>query len=144
MIDWLRDHQGWLTGLTVFSIVMLVASAFLVPAYLARMPADYFVRRASSVQRHPVWWVLRNLFGGVLLLAGIAMLVLPGQGILTILFALEVMEFPGKQRIELAIVRRPPVLRAVNWLRKRAGRKPLLTVPPTHPGESADRTSISS
>ncbi len=137
----MHDHPGWMTGLTTFSVVMLVASVFVVPAYLARMPADYFIRSASSVRReHSVWWVLRNLFGGVLLLAGIAMLVLPGQGILTILFALEVMEFPGKHRIELAIVRRRPVLLAVNWLRKRADRPPLLTEMPTRPGESAVRT----
>jgi hypothetical protein len=138
----MRDQPGLLTGLTIFSVVMLVASVFLVPAHLARMPADYFVRSASSVRRrNPVWWLLRNLFGGVLLLAGIAMLVLPGQGILTILFALEVMEFPGKHRIELAIVRRRPVLLAVNWLRKRADRPPLLTKAPTRPGESAVRTN---
>ena len=142
MFHWIHDHPGWVTGLTVLSVVTLVASALLVPAYLARMPADYFVRSASSVRReHPVMWVLRNLFGGVLLLAGIAMLVLPGQGILTILFALEVMEFPGKHRIELAIVRLGPVLRTVNWLRKRAGRPPLLTEAPTRPGESAVRTN---
>jgi len=59
-------------------------------------------------------------------LAGIAMLVLPGQGILAILGGIELMDFPGKYRLERWIVSRPAVLRSVNWLRRRMGRPPLV------------------
>ena len=70
----------------------------------------------------------RNALGAVLLAAGIAMLVLPGQGLLTILLGLMLVDFPGKRRAERALVARPNVFEALNWLRAKAGRPPLLPV----------------
>jgi hypothetical protein len=58
-------------------------------------------------------------------LMGVAMLVLPGQGVLTIITGLLLLDFPGKYRFERWLVRRGPVLRGVNWLRDRAGRQAL-------------------
>jgi hypothetical protein len=71
----------------------------------------------------------KNLLGALLVLAGLAMLVLPGQGILTILLGLAFLDLPGKRRAELWLVSRPPVLAAVNRLRLRAGREPLQLPP---------------
>ena len=109
---------------------MLVLGALLAPAIIARIPADYFVREVREETRS--WHAMRiatrvakNLLGVLLLAAGILMLVLPGQGILTIFAALMLLEFPGKRRLELAIIRQPIVLKAVQWLRQRAGRDPL-------------------
>jgi hypothetical protein len=51
--------------------------------------------------------------------------VLPGQGLLTILIALILLDFPGKRSLERRIIARPKVLRAVNGLRTKAGRPPL-------------------
>ncbi len=82
------------------------------------------------------WGILlvKNLLGLVLLLSGIAMLVLPGQGIITILIGISLLNFPGKRRLELKIVRQRPVFRAINWIRDRAGRPPLvLPDPEPHP-----------
>jgi hypothetical protein len=69
---------------------------------------------------------VKNTLGGCLLVAGIFMLVLPGQGILTILAALALLDFPGKRKLEMSILHRPAVLKSINWLRRRAGREPLL------------------
>ena len=66
----------------------------------------------------------RNVLGCLLIAAGVAMLVLPGQGVLTILVGTMLVDFPGKRRLERWIVERGPVLRAMNWLRERAGREP--------------------
>ena len=63
------------------------------------------------------------------MISGIALLALPGQGLLTILIGLALMNFPGKRALELWLIRLPMVLRAVNWIRKRGGREPL-QVPP--------------
>ena len=67
----------------------------------------------------------KNLLGGLLVLSGIAMLVLPGQGLLTIAMGLLLMDFPGKHRLERRIVRTRPVLRSINWLRRKAHKNPL-------------------
>ncbi len=69
--------------------------------------------------------LIKNAVGTMLLAAGIAMLVLPGQGILTILAALALLNFPGKRTLEMWILHRPSILRTVNWLRRRAHQEPL-------------------
>ncbi len=68
----------------------------------------------------------KNLLGLVVLVIGIAMLVLPGQGVLTIVTGLLLMDFPGKYRFERWLVHQRPVLLGVNWLRGKAGRQALL------------------
>jgi hypothetical protein len=69
--------------------------------------------------------ILKNLFGAILVLAGLSMLLLPGQGILTILVGLMFLDFPGKFAMERRLVRQRPVITAINWMRRRANRPPL-------------------
>jgi hypothetical protein len=52
------------------------------------------------------------------------MLIVPGQGLLTIAVALILLDFPGRFRLERWLATRPAVWRSLNWLRKRAGHKP--------------------
>jgi hypothetical protein len=116
---------------------MFVLSIVGVPLVLVRLPADYFSaerrERAKSTPRNrPLRWLLwtaRNALGALLLVLGAAMLVLPGQGLLTILVALLVIDFPGKYRLERRIIGGPRVLRAINALRER-WKKPPLEIPP--------------
>ena len=122
---------AWLFGA---SLVMFVGSLAAIPVLLARMRADYFVRPGASdatwMGRHPVarmsMRVVKNLLGVVLLLAGLAMMVLPGQGVITVLVALSLLDFPGKRRLELRIISQQQVLQAVNWIRARAGQPPVI------------------
>ncbi len=124
--DWqplLDQLQPLLPILTVTGVVMALASMMAIPWLLVRMPRDYFNTPSRPLHyRGPLaWfiWVVRNALALVLLAAGVLMLILPGQGILTILIALMVSTFPGKYRMERAIMRRPRVLRAANWIRRR-------------------------
>ncbi len=79
--------------------------------------------------RHPAlrWFGLavKNVLGLVLLLAGIAMLVRPGQGVLTILMGIALLDFPGKRQLERRLIALPTVLRTINKLREKFGRPPL-------------------
>ncbi|HOS97284.1 MAG TPA: PGPGW domain-containing protein, partial [Deltaproteobacteria bacterium] len=68
----------------------------------------------------------KNILGAVFILAGIIMLFLPGQGVLTILIGITLVSFPRKRVLELRLVRKPSVLRALNWMRARAHKPPLL------------------
>jgi len=78
---------------------------------------------------HPVarliGFAAKNIVGVILLAVGIAQLFLPGQGIVTILLSLSLLDFPGKRALERKIVGRPMVLRAINALRAKHGRAPL-------------------
>lgn len=120
----------WLPLFTVSGIVMAIASTVAIPWLLLRIPEDYFVsRRKPSPDRSLLGWLIwlaRNTVATILLLAGILMLVLPGQGLLTILIALAVSTFPGKYQLERAIMRRQTVFRAANWIRQRYHRSPII------------------
>jgi len=61
----------------------------------------------------------------VLLAAGIAMLVLPGQGILTMLIGISLVDFPGKRQLERKLIGQPAVLNTINKVREKFGRPPL-------------------
>jgi hypothetical protein len=127
-------HPHALLFLGTASVVMFLLSAVGVPWFVARLPADYFTRHERqelglAAARRSGWRialaVAKNLLGLVLLLAGIAMLVLPGQGLLTLVVGLILVEFPGKRKLERRIIAFGPVLKAVNALRHRAHRPPL-------------------
>ena len=66
------------------------------------------------------------LFGVLLSLPGV-----PGQGLLTILVGLLLLDMPGKQQLERRLLGRPAIIHAVNRLRDRVGRKPLICPSPT-------------
>lgn len=127
--SWLRgvaDSQ-WVMGLGVVLLVLGVASLIALPVLLARIPSDHFVAPPKAVRAGSLQWfgrIFKNVFGAVLLLLGIVMLVLPGQGLLTIIGALVLLDFPGKRRLERWLVLRPKVLRSLNRLRARVGRPP--------------------
>jgi hypothetical protein len=70
--------------------------------------------------------VLKNLVGAVFLAAGFAMLFLPGQGILTMLIGLSLIDFPGKRRLERKFIGQASVLRTINSMREKFGRPPLV------------------
>ena len=138
MIEWLSDNESLLWFLGAFSAVSLVMATFLTPWAISLVSADYFMPnrdlRRSFATRHPVMrWtglIMKNLARFGLVLLGILLLALPGQGLLTILAGLVLMNFPGKRNLELWMIRLPMVLRAANWLRRRNGKEPL-RVPPT-------------
>ena len=132
MFDWIRENEQLRWGLGVFSIACFVLSLIAIPALIVRLPADYFAharRTRREPAQHPALrmtlLVTKNVMGAVLVFAGVAMLILPGQGILTILIGLFLMSFPGKRRLERGIVRQPAVHAAMNWIRKKAGVPPL-------------------
>jgi len=114
------------------SAVVFADSAAAVPYLAARIPADCFLRERGEKfgwqSKRPLLYGLlrigRNFLGALLLLAGIVMLFVPGQGIITMFLGLTLLEFPGKLRFEKALIRRRAVSRALNWMRRRKGRRP--------------------
>ena len=139
MPEWLSSRlpDGWtawhLIGLSIaLAVSMAAISLFIVGRVLARLPADYFINPDARrpIDRHPILKVLsvvvRNAFGYVLIALGVVMSLpgVPGQGILTILMGVMLVDFPGKHRFQRWLVTRGVVLRAVNRLRARAGQPP--------------------
>lgn len=130
----MEAHEGLLWWSGAISLAVLLGSLVAIPWILVRLPADYFsAPRRIPLRlvggRHVLWRVVirvvKNAGGGLLMLAGLAMLVLPGQGLLTLLMGFMLLDFPGKFGIERRFARMPFVRRAINGIRTRMGHEPL-------------------
>jgi hypothetical protein len=108
-----------------FSVVAVVASIIMVPRYVAKLPADYL--RSGDREKNPsvALRVARNALGVLLVLLGIAMLLLPGQGLITLIVGVLLVDFPGKQKLIRKVLGRRKVLEAVNKLRARHHAPPM-------------------
>ena len=126
IITWSSDHSYLLLWMSGISVVMFITTLLLVPVMVVRIPVDYFADERCRVSDSPVKLILKNLLGIVFILAGIAMLFLPGQGILSILIGISLTNFPGKYQLERRLVLVPKVLSSINWLRGKSGKPPLL------------------
>ena len=137
----LATFQEWipvdvLIGLTVASAIGFVGSLIAIPMILIRLPADYFDTRTPRhwmKDHHPalrlMGLVAKNVVGIVFLLAGFAMLFLPGQGVLTMLIGISLMDFPGKRALEARMVGQPTLLGVINSMRQKFGKPPLTLAP---------------
>lgn len=124
--------QPFLPLLTIVSLVLALVSLVLVPVLIIYMPADYFLaahrRRRRGYKAHGLT-LARNTLAFILLIAGLLMLVLPGQGLLTIFVALIMSDVPGKYRLERWLVLKPGVLRTINWVRRKYKKSPVKAPP---------------
>lgn len=114
-------------GWAIFGIAMFFGSLAVSAVLLVRAPDDFFLNGANghaSRSQHPVRRILKNVLGGAIVAAGTAMLFMPGQGVLTILLGLTLVDFPGKRRLIRSLLQRPKLLDAADRLRARYGRPP--------------------
>ena len=132
-ISWFSNHPGVLIGLGISSILIFILSILGISWFIAQIPEDYFL----STKRKPSKWqeqkpILRlavifgkNIIGFSLIIGGLLMLVLPGQGLLTIVTGLLLANYPGKYKLEKKLVAIPSIFRALNWIRVKANKPPL-------------------
>jgi hypothetical protein len=137
MLAWMEQNKELLVWVSVASAVFFVASLVIVGVVIVQLPADHFRKSEQSRKKAIEKWVgqnpamlvalriVRNVVGWVLILAGLAMLVLPGQGMLVLLIGIMLADFPGKHRVERWVISREKVLKTINWLRKKF-RRPAL------------------
>ena len=128
--DILVYHSDIIGGLGVLSITMFLFSILLLPALIIRLPEDFYIEKENKhPQLEPPKKFFRRLFlnslGILLLIAGILMLFLPGQGLLTIAVAFIFLDFPRKKHLEYWVLNNTKILQVANWIRKRANCPPL-------------------
>ncbi|REJ78880.1 MAG: hypothetical protein DWQ47_05400 [Acidobacteria bacterium] len=121
-------------GLGVFLLSISISFGAIV-IVMVKIPENYFSSHYEQdfLPGSPwlVRWgavILKNVLGVLLILLGIALSLpgVPGQGILTILLGLIMLDIPGKRPIEARIIKRPKVLSAINSLRARFNKPPLV------------------
>ncbi|MEN8258081.1 MAG: PGPGW domain-containing protein [Thermodesulfobacteriota bacterium] len=129
LLDAIHTNETLLWWLAGSSLLTFIASLLLIPFLLTRLPVDYFAHgkrhRPPWAHHHPVvrFFLLlsKNILGVVFLLAGFLMLFLPGQGLLTMVMGVVLLDLPGKYKLERWLVARPAILKSINWLRQRSG-----------------------
>jgi hypothetical protein len=142
MIDWLTQAlASWnLTWREValgasISVATFIGSIAVVTLVLVKLPSNYFhsshAREFLTERHRAVRWagvVIKNLAGVLLVLLGILMSLpgVPGQGVLTILLGVMLLDFPGKRGLELKLVSRPKVLQTINQVRRKFDKPPLV------------------
>ncbi len=139
MTTWLSDLWASMTlgnvllGVGLFLVSLLISFAA-IGVVMVKIPANYFSThyKQDFLPDSPwlVRWsavILKNILGLILIIIGIILSLpgVPGQGILTILLGLIMMDIPGKRPLEAKIIQRPTVLAAVNKLRERYDKPPL-------------------
>ena len=139
MIKWLADWWASLTwsdillaaGLFVLSLVISFAALTIVAV---KIPRNYFSSHYQKDFMPGSTWIVRwgatigkNVLGIFLIVLGIFLSLpgIPGQGLLTILIGLIMVDIPGKRPLECRIIKWPKILSAINSLRKKFDKKPL-------------------
>ena len=132
-IHWFSDHPEILMGLGISSIFIFLLSIIGISWFVANIPEDYFFEsKRKSTKWHEQKPILRlvvifgkNIIGVLLIIGGLLMLVLPGQGLLTMVTGLLLINYPGKYRLERKLVSKPSIFRTLNWIRIKANKPPL-------------------
>jgi len=144
-MEWLSEVWNWIVQFwqtltwsqiawtTAFTLITILISYGAIVIGIIKIPADYFsatyAKEIRADQHFSIRWtalIAKNLIGFVMIIAGIIMLFTPGPGVPTILLGLIMMDIPGKRPLEARLIRRPMVLAAVNDLRARYKKPPLV------------------
>ncbi len=127
----LDNYYDFFFWLGVVSSIIFLISLLSIRWLVCMIPSDYFIKKEQSKfkSNYPVAWIIssiiKNIFGYVLIFGGILMLVLPGQGLITIFIGLMLSNYPGKYKIEKKIIAIPRIFKTINWLRKKSDEPPL-------------------
>jgi hypothetical protein len=139
ILSFFRDHTVLVSWLGGASLLMFVGSLIGVPMLVVQLPEDYLHREHKLARDWPLYlflpfMVIKNTLGILFFLSGLAMLFLPGQGLLTMFIGLVLLDFPRKQILVRRILGNRRILRVINRLRARFG-KPLLEPLPAQSGK---------
>ena len=124
--------QASIQWLAPISVATFFLSLLIIPLIVRTLSVTCFVNMGARKTPYRVslsatgLLIINNICGLFLLLAGIAMLFLPGQGLLTILIGLLLLSFPGKHKLLDYLVHKQSVQHSFDWIRKRSGKPPFV------------------
>lgn len=139
-MEWLAEFWASLSWYKIligvgFFVGSLLLSFVSIGVVMVKIPENYFSSHYQQDFMPGSKWIVRwgaviakNIFGFFLVCLGILLSLpgVPGQGILTILLGLIMLDIPGKRPLEARIIKRPAILSAINDLRARYNKPPLV------------------
>ena len=132
IIDLVYEYKSFIFWLGLLSFLIFIFSLVSIKWLVALIPSDYFVYKKDSKfkSKYPFTWlismIIKNIIGYLLIIGGILMLLLPGQGLFTIFIGLMMSNYPGKYYIEKKFIAIPSILKTINWLRKQSNKEPII------------------
>jgi len=139
MFDSLSEFISALTWQSVLIWALIFVGTFfinlaIVSFILVKLPADHFSKSRKTEfwsgprpMLHAAKVVGKNIAGVLLVVLGIVLSLpgVPGQGLLTVLLGVMLLDFPGRHRLEQKLLSRPSIANAINRLRGRFDKPPL-------------------
>lgn len=125
--DWISDNYRLIQWIGVVSVLLFVLSLFILRCVIVRLPDDYFLNDSSTINKRSgslinlACRVTKNLFGFLLIICGIILLFIPGQGLVTIVLGVWMMDLPWIIKIKRKFVYSGLVKRTLNWFRSKNG-----------------------
>src|SRR5690242_4391565 len=125
--------RGVLLGALIFVGTFFINLA-IVSFILVKIPANHFSKTRKTKfwsgphpMLHAAGVVSKNIGGLLLVALGIVLSLpgVPGQGLLTVLLGVMLLDFPGRHRLEQKLLSRPSIVNAINKLRGRFKQPPL-------------------
>ena len=129
-LTWRSVLIGALIFLASFLLNLAIVSFILV-----KLPADHFAKSRKTKfwagpnpALHAAKVIGKNILGIVLVVLGVVLSLpgVPGQGLLTILLGVMLLDFPGKHRLEQKLLSKPSIVNTINKLRGRFSKPPLV------------------
>jgi hypothetical protein len=124
-----NQYGSILTWLGIISTITFFLSLLIIPWIICKLDKNFFLhihKHTKKEDEHPAIFILLKLLryfvGSFLLFTGILMLFLPGQGILTMLLGICLLDFPGKRKIIDGTLQLPPIQKSLNWIRTKGNR----------------------
>lgn len=131
LIEIFNVYKNLILWFGSISLFVFLFSLLSIKWLVSLIPEDYFINKKDSKIKTNnifIWYVVlifKNLIGYSLILGGIMMLVLPGQGLFTIIIGLMMSNYPGKYSIEKKFIAIPTILKSINWLRRKSNKPPI-------------------
>jgi len=106
----------------LMSFAFFLAGLVVVRILVVKLPSDHFVK--PDPERPRAVRLARQIGGGLLIVLGLLMLVLPGPGILTIALGVALFDSPRKKELLRKVLAQESVRKSMHDLRVRAGKEP--------------------
>ena len=131
LIEIFNVYKNLILWFGSISLFVFLFSLLSIKWLVSLIPEDYFINKKDSKIKTSnifIWYIVlifKNLIGYSLILGGIMMLVLPGQGLFTIIIGLMMSNYPCKYSIEKKFIAIPTILKSINWLRRKSNKPPI-------------------
>ena len=128
--DWISDYNQIIQCAGIVSVFLFFLSLFLLRYVILRLPEDYFIKVSSISKSNSkslkkiIVRIAKNALGFLLTICGIILLFTPGQGMITILIGLCLIDLAIVNQFKKKIINNSKVQKALNWIRTKKSVKP--------------------